>query len=157
MLRILRTVTEYQSASDRRELARLLSGVAAGKHEALAALYRRTKAAVYGMALSYLHNAHDAQDLTQDVFVRVWDCAARAAKRPSATQNGTPFPPEKRGCLPMKLSFCSRPWQGLPRRNGVWYCSMRRARSGQTRPPFSVRLLFGGNGLTGRRAATIIK
>ena len=77
MLSMLQTITEYTGAPDRGELARLLAGVAAGEREALAALYRRTKAAVYGMALSYLHNAHDAQDLTQDVFVRVWDCAAQ--------------------------------------------------------------------------------
>ena len=38
--------------------------------EALAELYQRTRTAVYGLALSYLRNAHDAQDLTQDVYVQ---------------------------------------------------------------------------------------
>ena len=43
----------------------------------MAELYQRTRAAVYGLALSYLKNAHDAQDLTQDVYVQVWDCAGQ--------------------------------------------------------------------------------
>ena len=66
---------EHGGPEERRELDRLLSGVAAGDREALAQLYRRTRTAVYGLALSYLKNAHDAQDVTQDTFVRVWDSA----------------------------------------------------------------------------------
>ena len=76
MISMLMTI-EYAGASDRNELEKLLVGIAAGDRKALAELYRRTRAAVYGMALSYLHSAHDAQDMTQDVFVRVWDCAAQ--------------------------------------------------------------------------------
>ena len=86
MLSMLLTTTEYAPASDRSALERLLIAVAAGEQEALAELYRRTRAAVYGMALSYLHNAHDAQDLTQDVFVRVWDCGAQY--RPTGSPMG---------------------------------------------------------------------
>ena len=85
MLSILMT-TEYTPAADNAALKQLLSGVAAGEREALAELYRRTKAAVYGMALSYLHSAHDAQDMTQDVFVRVWDCASQY--RPTGSPMG---------------------------------------------------------------------
>lgn len=59
------------------ELESLLTGVAAGDREALAQLYCRTRAAVYALALSILNNAHDAQDVTQDVFVRVWESAPR--------------------------------------------------------------------------------
>ena len=59
------------------ELRQLLRDVAAGRTEALAELYSRTRAALYGLALSHLKNAHDAQDITQDVFVRVWDCAGQ--------------------------------------------------------------------------------
>lgn len=76
MLSILMT-TEYAPAEDRYELQRLLIRVAGGDRDALAELYQRTRAAVYGLALSYLKNAHDAQDLTQDVYVQVWDCAAQ--------------------------------------------------------------------------------
>ena len=76
MLSLLMT-TEYAPAEDRYELQRLLLRVAGGEREALAELYRRTRSAVYGLALSYLKNAHDAQDLTQDVYVQVWDCAVQ--------------------------------------------------------------------------------
>ncbi len=76
MLSMLMT-TEYVPAEERRELQRLLIRVAGGDRDALAALYQHTRAAVYGLALSYLKNAHDAQDLTQDVYVQVWDCAGQ--------------------------------------------------------------------------------
>ena len=76
MLSMLMT-TEYVPAEERRELQRLLIRVAGGDRDALAALYQHTRAAVYGLALSYLKNGHDAQDLTQDVYVQVWDCAGQ--------------------------------------------------------------------------------
>ena len=76
MLSMLMT-TEYAPAEDRHELQQLLVHIAGGEREALAELYQRTRSAVYGLALSYLKNAHDAQDLTQDVYVQVWDCAAQ--------------------------------------------------------------------------------
>ena len=85
MLGMLMT-TEYALTADNDTLKRLLTGVAAGDREALAELYRRTRMAVYGMALSYLHSAHDAQDMTQDVFVRVWDCASQY--RPTGSPMG---------------------------------------------------------------------
>ena len=85
MLSMLMT-TEYAPAEERRELQRLLRCIAAGEREALAALYQRTRTAVYGLALSYLRNAHDAQDLTQDVYVQVWDCAAQY--RPTGSPMG---------------------------------------------------------------------
>ena len=72
MLSMLMT-TEYAPPEDRHELQQLLIHIAGGEREALAELYQRTRSAVYGLALSYLKNAHDAQDLTQDVYVQVWD------------------------------------------------------------------------------------
>ena len=77
--------TEYGKAEGRRELERLLSGIAAGRSEDMSELYRRTRTAVYSLALSYLGNAHDAQDITQDTFVQVWECAGQY--RP----NGSPM------------------------------------------------------------------
>ena len=74
MLSMLMT-TEYAPAEDRHELQQLLIHIAGGEREALAELYQRTRSAVYGLALSYLKNAHDAQDLTRDVYVQVWDRA----------------------------------------------------------------------------------
>ena len=85
MLSMLMT-TEYVPAEERRELQRLLICVAGGDRDALAALYQHTRAAVYGLALSYLKNAHDAQDLTQDVYVQAWDCAAQY--RPAGSPMG---------------------------------------------------------------------
>lgn len=74
MLMLAQTM-EQTGVENRRELDGLLTGVAAGDREALAELYRRTRTAVYGLALSYVKNAHDAQDVTQDAFVRIWDSA----------------------------------------------------------------------------------
>ena len=85
MLSMLMT-TEYVPAEERRELQRLLICVAGGDRDALAALYQHTRAAVYGLALSYLKNAHDAQDLTQDVYVQAWDCAEQY--RPTGSPMG---------------------------------------------------------------------
>ena len=85
MLSMLMT-TEYAPAEDRHELQQLLIHVAGGEREALAELYQRTRSAVYGLALSYLKNAQDAQDLTQDVYVQAWDCAEQY--RPTGSPMG---------------------------------------------------------------------
>mgnify|MGYP004520593425 FL=1 len=78
--------TEYGKAEGRRELERLLSGIAAGRPEDMSELYSRTRTAVYSLALSYLGNAHDAQDITQDTFVQVWERAGQY--RPSGSPMG---------------------------------------------------------------------
>jgi len=80
MLSLLMT-TEYAQAEERHELQRLLLRVAGGEREALAELYQRTRSAVYGLALSYLKNAHDAQDLTQDVYVQARSSTAQPVRR----------------------------------------------------------------------------
>ena len=85
MLSMLMT-TEYAPAEDRHELQQLLIHIAGGEREALAELYQRTRTAVYGLALSYLKNAQNAQDLTQDVYVQVWDCAEQY--RPTGSPMG---------------------------------------------------------------------
>ena len=85
MLSMLMT-TEYAPAEDRHELQQLLLHIAGGERDALAALYQRTRTAVYGLALSYLKNAQDAQDLTQDVYLQVWDCAEQY--RPTGSPMG---------------------------------------------------------------------
>ena len=76
MLTLIATMAAQAGASlDSEELEWLLAGLAAGNRDSLAALYHRTRAAVYGLALSYLKNGHDAEDVTQDTFVRAWDKA----------------------------------------------------------------------------------
>ena len=72
-------------SSDRSELDRLLAGIAAGEQSALAALYQRTRGAVYGLSLSYLKEPQDAQDVVQDTFVRIWD------KAPDYVSQGSPM------------------------------------------------------------------
>ena len=85
MLSLLMT-TEYSLAEDRHALQQLLIRIAGGERDALAELYQRTRTAVYGLALSYLKNAQDAQDLAQDVYVQVWDCAVQY--RPTGSPMG---------------------------------------------------------------------
>ena len=76
MLTLLAVMAADASASlNPEELEKLLAGLAAGDRDSLAALYHRTRAVVYGLALSYLKNGHDAQDVTQDTFVLAWDKA----------------------------------------------------------------------------------
>ena len=53
----------------------LMARLAGGDQEAQAELYHRTRTSVYGLALSYLKNQHDAEDVTQDAFVRAWENA----------------------------------------------------------------------------------
>ena len=77
MLTVMFQTIEQGGAEGRERLERLLAGVAAGERTALAELYGQTRAAVYALALSMLKNAHDAHDVTQDTFVRVWDGAPR--------------------------------------------------------------------------------
>ena len=74
MLMLAQTM-EQEAVRDREGLDRLLAAVAAGEQEALAQMYHQTRSAVYGLALSYVKNAHDAQDITQDTFVQIWDNA----------------------------------------------------------------------------------
>ena len=109
MLSMLMT-TEYAPAEDRHELQQLLLHIAGGERDALAALYQRTRTAVYGLALSYLKNAQDAQDLTQDVYVQVWDCAAQyqmcIRDRCSAPKRRCPSPRP-----PSRPALSSRPRQ----------------------------------------------
>ena len=66
---------EEDPAWRNRELDRLLVQVGEGDREALAQVYHRARASVYALALSLLKNAHEAEDVTQDTFVKVWESA----------------------------------------------------------------------------------
>ena len=57
------------------ELDRLLLRTGQGDREAFARLYSLTRGAVYALALSLLGDGHEAQDVAQDTFVRVWERA----------------------------------------------------------------------------------
>ncbi|MCC8123785.1 MAG: RNA polymerase sigma factor [Oscillospiraceae bacterium] len=54
----------------------LILRISSGDTEALEALYMQTKSAVFGFTLSILHNWQNAEDVLQDVYLRIWDAAA---------------------------------------------------------------------------------
>ena len=58
------------------EMEKLLLRVGQGDRGAFAQMYMQTREAVYALALSVLHDAQEAQDVAQDVFVQVWERAS---------------------------------------------------------------------------------
>lgn len=58
--------------SDHQPESLLVRRLAAGELEALAELYDRHAGAVYSLAFSIAGDAAVAEDITQDVFVKVW-------------------------------------------------------------------------------------
>lgn len=60
-----------------RELVPLLRATAAGDRRALATLYQRTSAKLYGICLRLLASESEAQEVLQDVYVTVWQKADR--------------------------------------------------------------------------------
>lgn len=59
----------------------LINQIALGNTEALRELYEKTSSAVYGFALSILKNQHDAQDVMQEVYVKVYENAPQYVNR----------------------------------------------------------------------------
>jgi RNA polymerase sigma-70 factor (ECF subfamily) len=53
--------------------AQLVTSVARYSEVALAEVYRRHGGAVYGLARRVLNNASEAEDVTQEVFLRLWN------------------------------------------------------------------------------------
>jgi RNA polymerase sigma-70 factor (ECF subfamily) len=53
--------------------AQLVTSIARYSELALAEVYRRHGGAVYGLARRVLNNAVEAEDVTQDVFLRLWN------------------------------------------------------------------------------------
>ena len=71
MLCLISTILTLAGKPGKQHLSDLLIRVAQNDSDALSELYSLTKTSVYGLALSYLKSAHDAQDITQDTFVRI--------------------------------------------------------------------------------------
>ncbi len=63
--------------SDTGEIVDLLGEVARGDRQAFASLYQRTSAKLYGICLRILRSESEAQDVLQEVYVSVWQKAAR--------------------------------------------------------------------------------
>lgn len=57
--------------------AELVAAIAGGGHAALEEAYRRHGAAVYGLARRVLRRDDLAEDVTQDVFIRLWNDSKR--------------------------------------------------------------------------------
>jgi len=53
--------------------AQLVTSIARYSEVALAEVYRRHGGAVYGLAKRVLHNPAEAEDVTQEVFLRLWN------------------------------------------------------------------------------------
>jgi RNA polymerase sigma-70 factor, ECF subfamily len=70
-------MTEAMALVPRHELTPLLRAVASGDRPALAKLYARTSAKLYGVILRLLRSESDAEEVLQEVFVSVWRNAAR--------------------------------------------------------------------------------
>lgn len=58
------------------EDAQLVARVAAGNEEAVGLLYDRFGQAIYSLCLRIVHDPSTAEELTQEVFVRLWRSAA---------------------------------------------------------------------------------
>ena len=85
--------TTYGAPSAREDLESLLLGVAAGDSHSLEELYHRTRTVVYGLVLSYLKHPQDAEDVTQDAFVRrCGTLPADTAGRASLWPGCSPWP-----------------------------------------------------------------
>jgi RNA polymerase sigma-70 factor, ECF subfamily len=58
-------------------LDQILTDVASGKPDGVAACLRQFSGPIWNLARRYLHNDSDAEDATQDIFVDLWKSASR--------------------------------------------------------------------------------
>ncbi len=67
-------------------LENLIDAIAMGDRDALGSLYEETHAAVFAFALSVVQNRQDAEDVLQEVYLRIWQSAPgyRTMGRPLA-------------------------------------------------------------------------
>lgn len=75
MLLMTLSASAPRSGSGAQVLERCIAQIAEGDREALAALYRETRSAVYGFALSICKNVQDAEDILQEVYIRVFQAS----------------------------------------------------------------------------------
>ncbi|MEO7564422.1 MAG: sigma-70 family RNA polymerase sigma factor [Sphingomicrobium sp.] len=63
-------------SSDRGELAAIVRSVAGGDRTAMATLYQRTSAKLFGICVRLLGSEAEAEEVLQDVYITVWGKAA---------------------------------------------------------------------------------
>lgn len=85
-----------ETQGDRQLFDGWMAAVSAGDRAAFACLYDRLKAPVYGLALSILRVRDDAEDVMQNTFLRVWDCAGQYRPGTDARGLGAENHPESR-------------------------------------------------------------
>lgn len=56
-------------------LDQYIQDISSGDQKALEKLYEQTSYAIYGFALSILHNTQDAEDILQEVYVKIFTAA----------------------------------------------------------------------------------
>lgn len=78
--------TSHAARHDREILEQCIVRLAHGDTSAMEELYHKTSAAVYGFVLAIVKNAHDAEDILQDTYIRIH--AAAGTYRPQ----GSPMP-----------------------------------------------------------------
>ncbi len=65
-------INEYQESL----LEKCIKDISIGDKEALSTLYNHTKTSVYGFALSILKNIHEAEDVLQEVYIKIYENAS---------------------------------------------------------------------------------
>jgi RNA polymerase sigma-70 factor (ECF subfamily) len=69
---MLTTMDAPRGSEEGRRLAGALAAVAAGDRDAMALLYRRTSAKLYGICLRLLGSEAEAEEVLQETYVTVW-------------------------------------------------------------------------------------
>ena len=67
-----RTVDRHSASFDRDQLSAALARVAAGSQAALAEVYQRSSAKLFGICLRILGDRSEAEDALQDIYINVW-------------------------------------------------------------------------------------
>ena len=72
--------------SKNQSIENAIAGMKAGSRESLSDFYELCKGSIYGFALSLLKNKEDAEDILQDVLLKIYHSAA------NYKENGNPMP-----------------------------------------------------------------
>ncbi len=67
------------SDAQKAQIERLIARTAQGDREAFEALYQATSARLHAVCLSVLHDRPEAEETLQEVYIRIWQGAARYA------------------------------------------------------------------------------